>query len=221
MNVYYKTLSPGLYDIKVEPKHQDFLTKLFDIDIPRGFYTPKSLIFYIQQKLREQENSTRIGFVDTKTIGSVTNDVNQNFLQIQTNAHTYLQFDPYMQELLHLNQSFITPNSVYTMSKPFALVPDSYNIIIYCSILKETVVGGQPEKILSISPVEHNNYEYGKLIAKEFSSADYYRVNVNLLHTIEIEFCGDTGEYIPIHQGRSYVKLHFRKGRPDTAAAAD
>lgn len=138
-------------------------------------------------------------------------DAHQGFLRIETDPYIYLHFDSNAQRLFQLTQPFLTPKSTFVTSKPFELTPDSYNIIIYCDVVDETVVGGQREKILCISPLTHSHYEYGKWVGKEFSAADYYPLGVKSIQCVDIQLRGDTGDFIPISEGRSYVKLHFRK----------
>ena len=115
------------------------------------------------------------------------------------------------QDLFRLPEAFLSPNSAFTMTKPFDLQPDSFTNIIYCDIVGESVVGSQREKILCISPIRHSDYRYGQWAGKEFASADYYPLAMKTVQQIEIQLRGDTGDFIPITQGRSYMKLHFRR----------
>lgn len=204
---YTNALHLGQYDIMDELYFKDIYSPLMKIRIPRGFYTPKTLTETLQHSLTTYSNDgNRISLINQNL-----DDAHQGFLQIRTNPYTYLQFDSLSQNLFQLPRPFITPNTIFTTPKPFALTPESYNILIYCDIVDETVVGGEREKILSVSPVFHSDYQYGRWVGKEFSDADYYPVAMKQVQKIEIQFRGDTGEYVPISEGRSYVKLHFRR----------
>lgn len=206
LHVYYKHMQPGLYNIRKERDFSNIYIKQLDLKIQHGFYTPKTLVSHLQHQLKQQENNSSFTLIN-----SAMDDMNQGFMQVKTDRYSYLQFDKSSQELFGLALPFLTPDSTHVTKVPFQLIPDSYNIIIYCNIVEETLVGGNREKILSVTPITHSNYDYGRWVGKEFSDTDYYPLAVKTLHLVEIELRGDTGEFIPITQGRSYVKLHFRK----------
>lgn len=148
-------------------------------------------------------------------------DNEQGFLQIRTGDSIYLRFDPLSQELFQLKQPFLPPNSVFTSKRPFDLIPDTHTVLIYCNIAGESIVGGQREKVLSIAPITYDKYKWGKWVGHVFASTDYYPVTMKEVQVIEIQFRGDTGDFLPITQGRSYVKLHFqrRKSSPSSSSS--
>ena len=70
-------------------------------------------------------------------------------------------------------------------------------------------MGGQRERILRIIPT--TKHKLGEMVTETMTHVDYYRVYLQHIKEIEICFRGDNGEFIPIRQGRSYVKLHLRQ----------
>lgn len=204
---YTQSLDAGRYDIKKdESTFRDVYTSYNTITAPKGFYTPLSLVRYLQAECDKYQYPCRFSLVNKNG-----DDNDQGFLQIDTSKDIYLQFNSIAQDLFRLPEAFLSPNSAFTMTNPFDLQPDSFTNIIYCDIVGESVVGSQREKILCISPIRHSDYRYGQWAGKEFASADYYPLAMKTVQQIEIQLRGDTGDFIPITQGRSYMKLHFRR----------
>lgn len=204
---YTRSLDMGRYDIKKDAAtFSDAYTNYNTITAPKGFYTPLSLIRRLQTECDKYQYPCRFSLVNKNV-----DDNDQGFLRIENSNELYLQFNPIAQELFRLPEPFLSPSSSFTTDKPFDLQPDSFTNIIYCDIVGESVVGSQREKILCISPVQHSDYRYGQWAGKEFASADYYPLAMKTVQQIEIQLRGDTGDFIPITQGRSYMKLHFRR----------
>ena len=204
---YTRSLDMGRYDIKKDTTtFSDAYTSYNTITAPKGFYTPLSLIRHLQTECDKYQYPCTFSLVNKNV-----DDNDQGFLRIENSKEIYLQFNPIAQELFRLPVSFLSPSSSFTTDKPFDLQPDSFTNIIYCDIVGESVVGSQREKILCISPVQHSDYRYGQWAGKEFASADYYPLAMKTVQQIEIQLRGDTGDYIPITQGRTYMKLHFRR----------
>ena len=204
---YTRSLDVGRYDIKKDATtFRDTYTSYNTITAPKGFYTPLSLIRYLQNECDKYQYPCTFSLVNKNG-----DDNDQGFLKIENSKELYLQFNPTAQELFQLSEPFLSPNSSFITRKPFDLQPDSFTNIIYCDIVGESVVGSQREKILCISPVQHSDYRYGQWAGKEFASADYYPLAMKTVQEIEIQLRGDTGDFIPITQGRSYMKLHFRR----------
>ena len=204
---YTQSLDIGRYDIKKDATtFQDVYTKYNTITVEKGFYTPLSLIRSLQSEFDKYQYACNFSLVN-----KTGDDNGQGFLKIENNNETYLQFNPIAQELFHLPEPFLSPNSSFITTTPFDLQPSSFTNIIYCNVVGECPVGSQREKILNISPVRHSDYKYGQWVGKEFASADYYPLAMKTVQRIEIQFRGDTGDFIPISQGRSYVKLHFQR----------
>jgi len=199
---YTRSLDVGRYDIKKDATtFRDTYTSYNTITASKGFYTPLSLIRCLQNECDKYQYPCKFSLVNKNV-----DDNDQGFLKIENSKELYLQFNPIAQELFQLSEPFLSPNSSFITGKPFDLHPD-----IYCDIVGESVVGSQREKILCISPVQHADYRYGQWVGKEFASADYYPLAMKTVQQIEIQLRGDTGDFIPITQGRSYMKLHFRR----------
>ena len=208
ITIYTRQLNEGKYNIRDEEEalFQAMYAKHYNITTQPGFYTPKSFIHSLQQTFVRNNTPCSIALVNQDM-----DDNEQGFLQITTGDYMYLQFDSLSKELFQLENEFLPPNSVFISKQPFDLIPETHTVLIYCNIAGESIVGGQREKVLSIAPITYNKYQWGKWVGQVFASTDYYPVAMKSVQIIEIQFRGDTGDFIPITQGRSYVKLHFQR----------
>ena len=76
-------------------------------------------------------------------------------------------------------------------------------------MVDESRVGGGREKILRIIPFKEKKYM--DVSHYEFTHVDYIPIAINCIEDITIKLYSDYGEYLPLVDGRCYVKLHFRK----------
>lgn len=83
-----------------------------------------------------------------------------------------------------------------------------YNIFVYSSICKESLVGNDYYPLLRTVSVEG---EEGQYIHKTFETGHYVRLMSDYLHRIDIRLTNDQGEPIHFAYGKAIVKLHFRK----------
>ena len=203
LHIYSKQLRPrpqSIMNLKnvgaKKDMNQDFFNIYKSITIPKGMYTTKSFIEKLNQQIQMW-----MWEIDMKL------DSN-GFLTINVGSQAFIDLRE-IQHLFNLPMQYMGPNEVYKSLSPIQIVPDTHNIIIFSNIVGESVVGGQRERILRIFPIK--NHSIGSNINESMLSVDYYPLYYNHIKEIEIQFRGDDGEYIPIHQGRSYVKLHFRR----------
>jgi hypothetical protein len=209
ITTYAQQLEEGKYNIRDEGLlFHDMYSPHYSIDTKPGFYTPKSFIHSLEQNFVQNNSPCSIALIHQDM-----DDNEQGFLQITTGDSIYLQFDDRSKELFQLEHAFLPPNSVFTSKRPFDLIPDTHTVLIYCNLAGESIVGGQREKVLTIAPITYNKYKWGKWVGQVFASTDYYPVAMKSVQLIEIQFRGDTGDFLPITQGRCYVKLHFQQKR--------
>ncbi|MEL7308395.1 MAG: hypothetical protein AAGK05_11360, partial [Pseudomonadota bacterium] len=81
--------------------------------------------------------------------------------------------------------------------------------VVYCDIVEESVIGGQREKILRVIPFQLGKYY--DVFFKEFINIDYMNVTAVEVKNIRIRLMTDYGVKLPLVQGRTYAKLHFRR----------
>ena len=204
ITTYAQPLSEGSYNIQDET--DAMVSHYYDIKTPSGFYTPRSFVHSLQQALVNHHSTCSI-----KLVNKEMDDNRQGFLHITTDDHSYMEFDQRCTDIFQLERPFLGPNTVYTSKQPSDLTPDTHTLLIYCNLAGESIVGGGREKVLSIAPITHDKYHYGKWVTRVFASTDYYPLTMKSIQLIEIQLRGDTGNFLPISQGRSYVKLHFRR----------
>jgi len=174
----------------------DFLHTFQEVVIPRGQYTIQTLIEKVQRGIKPWLPDVAVTLNE------------QHFLTIQSGSHNFIDLREF-KHLLNLNVDYIGPDTTYISPVPVDIVPPSFNIIIYCNLVGETYVGGQRERILRIFPT--TKHKLGEMINETMTTVDYYDLYLKDIKEIEISFRGDDGEFIPISQGRSYVKLHLRR----------
>ena len=129
-------------------------------------------------------------------------------VSIITNTKTSIQFDPMLANILGL-PNLIERGQTKVATLPLQLNSFSYNIIVYCDLVDESQVGGQREKILRVIPFESGKYL--DVFRREFKHIDYLPLTTHNVCDISIRLMNDYGELLPLIDGRSYVKLHFRK----------
>lgn len=83
-----------------------------------------------------------------------------------------------------------------------------YNIFVYSSICKESLVGNDYFPLLRTINIEG---EEGQYIHKTFETPHYIRLVSDFLHRIDIRITDDQGEPVHFTYGKLIVKLHFRK----------
>lgn len=181
---------------------QDYMRTFREILIPKGQYTTRTLVSRLNIEMSSYLS-------DIKLILS-----EDGFLTIKTGPESYIDLRD-LQGVLDLPIDFLGPSSIYQSIRPVDIVPNSHNIIIYCNIVGETVVGGQRERILRIFP--NQKYQLGSMVNETMQMIDYYPLYLRHIKEIEITFRGDDGELVPLQYGRSYVKLHFRQIKDETS----
>lgn len=127
---------------------------------------------------------------------------------LQTKQHHSLIMEPLLADILGLTPN-VDKNSTQTASEPLHLKAFSYNIVVYCDIVQESVIGGQREKILRVIPFQAGKYY--DVFHTEFHNVDYMNVKAVEVRYIRIRLMTDYGEKLPLRLGRTYAKVHFRR----------
>ena len=83
-----------------------------------------------------------------------------------------------------------------------------YNIFIYSSICKDSLVGNDYYPLLRTTNVEG---EEGQYIHKIFERGHYISLSSDFIERIDIKITDDQGELLRFTYGKVIVKLHFRK----------
>ena len=196
LHLYSNSLYPregALIDIL---KEKEFLQPFHKIVIPQGQYTIASLINFINR-----EAQTWLPGIEMRL------DEN-NDLHIKTGSYHYIDLRGF-NYLINIDLEYLPPDTQWSSQYPVDLIPPSYNLIIYCNLVRESIVGGQREQVLRIFPTRKR--KLGEMISETMTSVDYYSLYQYKIRDVEIKFYGDDGELVPMTQGRSYVKLHLRR----------
>lgn len=162
-------------------KNKNFLHPFQTINIPQGKYTVESLVEYV---------NTRIHYWIPDI--NITVDANK-YLHITTGQSHYIMLDTF-KHLLGIDMEFVGPDTTWVSPTPVNIVPNSYNLIIYCNLVCESFVGGQREQILRIFPTRGNNL--GEMISETMPNIDYYDLYQYKIKDNEIKFYGDDGTFM-------------------------
>ena len=85
--------------------------------------------------------------------------------------------------------------------------PSMHVIYIYCSVIKENLVGAQYSPLLRVVPT---NGRHGRIIHVSFDNPQYIEVTYDRISSIKLTLCNDQGEPIKFTAGKTICRLHFR-----------
>ena len=171
--------------------------KLHAYELAKGTYDADNLIQALNKSHTEFEFSKT-------TIENKKSIIKISITFKQTDLHVYLP--PLLADILGLPT---TIEKTMTARIPLNLKAFTYNIIVYCDFVEETIVGGQRERVLRIIPFNTDNYL--EVFHYEPKQLDYRNVTSDIIDKIHIELRTDFGTLIPMEDGRTYIKLHFRR----------
>ena len=164
--------------------------------ISKGLYNETTLLTHLNRK--ETEFHFSLQKVAKKSA----------IIQVQTKNGYSLQLDPLLADILGVPPT-IPKDCLTKANTPLNLKAFTYNIVVYCDLVQESMVGGQREKILRVIPFTSS--QYMDVFHVEFMNIDFVDVTRDTVQDIHIRLMTDYGEPMPLVDGRSYVKLHFRR----------
>ena len=80
-------------------------------------------------------------------------------------------------------------------------------VYVYCSVIKESLVGTQFMPLLRVVPMVGS---HGRMIHVSFDNPQYIEVAFDRISSIKLTLCNDQGEPIKFTAGRTVCRLHFR-----------
>ena len=107
----------------------------------------------------------------------------------------------------------LTSNPKY----PFDEVPNLEHsippwLILYCDVVKPTIVGHSYVPILKILPIEHKSGQNFSGIFYEFDSLEYFEIGINSFQTITFQLRMHDGNFVEFEGGGSVqLTLAFKK----------
>ena len=84
-------------------------------------------------------------------------------------------------------------------------------ILVYTDIVKDSVVGTTEAPLLRTVPASRR---WDEQVSHIFDSPHYVPVALSRIPRIEIKIASETGNLVPFEQGKTLIKLHFRKKSP-------
>ena len=109
------------------------------------------------------------------------------------------EFDAFDKSTTFTSRSPVTPTSGFDY------------ILVYTNIVKDSVVGSGEAPLLRTVPASRN---WGHQQSHIFDNPHYVPVALSQIPRIEIKIASETGNLIPFEEGKTLVKLHFRKKSP-------
>lgn len=165
--------------------------------LTKGVYNETSLV----KGLNQAKDQFLFSF------SKVSKDVTQ--ITVLTKPNYSLTMEPLLADILGFKTAMVNKDSTMNASEPLNLKAFSYNIVVYCDIVEESIIGGQREKVLRVIPFQLGKYY--DVFCTEFIHVDYMKVTAIEVKNIRIRLMTDYGEKLPLVHGRTYVKLHFRR----------
>ena len=84
--------------------------------------------------------------------------------------------------------------------------PTMHALYLYCSVIKESLVGTQFMPLLCIVPTVGS---HGRMIHMSFDNPQYIKVAFDRISSIKVMLGNDQGEPIKFTAGKTICRLHF------------
>jgi hypothetical protein len=96
----------------------------------------------------------------------------------------------------------------YEADYPADLLKGTYHMYVYTDMTELSIVGHQRAALLRAVPLQ--DVGYGVVKSFSFTNPIYERVSKSEMETVEVMLCDDTGELLPLGEGKTFMVLHFR-----------
>ena len=179
--------------------HEDIKWKC-DIELPTKYYKNE------QQLLAVLNDHSKVKDMKLDYLFSFNMETDRFHLDVKNGF--ILKISKKLQSILGFNQNKFEEGS-YTAIHSAQINQSIYHFYLYSNIIAPIHVGGTRVQLLCYVPFP--NVDYGDVVYKEFLTPIYVPVCVNQLQQVDIAVFDDAGERINFEQGRTVVKLHFRK----------
>ena len=101
-------------------------------------------------------------------------------------------------------------------SRPMDRFRGIHNIYLYMDIVKYQIVGDASTPLLRVLPMKTHVKENQEQVSSYiFPDPHYIPVSRDYIESITMHLMTDTGEFIPFLLGKTIVKVHFRRRRPN------
>ena len=179
--------------------------------VPRGNYSMDSFISFLKRLWSKQKLFTfRIEAKDASK-PSKSNETQDFYFSIKPNEEGYrFTFDSRLQSILGLKNAIISGKEEVQADRPILLSSFAYNILLYCKFIKPSIQGGQFERVLRTIPFPLKQASVENYMT-EFRNIEFHDIATSTLEDLSIELRDDSGEVLPLNEGRTMVKLVFIK----------
>lgn len=123
-----------------------------------------------------------------------------------TNYFKLVQLDPFLADILGIH-AHLDANVIGKL--PVHLNAFAYNIIVTCPLVEESSIGGSKDHILRVIPFRGT--EYLDVFEYEPRHIDFLKLVSNVVDKIHIQLRTDHGDLVPLRDGRTMVKLVFKR----------
>ena len=95
-------------------------------------------------------------------------------------------------------------------NRPWDLTRGIYHAYVYVDIINPVRVGTQLSQVIKIIPLERS-VRHGDMVIKTYESPVMIKVIKNQIQKINVELRTDSGELLPLNEGKTVVVLKFKK----------
>lgn len=191
---------------EIEAKEVHIVHTEVAVTIPKGKYTAKALSDLMQAKVPQFKSKNILKFEAVRE-GDTGDIYRINLVVLNTDFFHTLTMDPFLADILGFKQHVFTATTQGAL--PIHVDSFAYNIVVICDLIEESIIGGSKDRILRVIPFRGTKYL--KVFEYEPTQLDYQRITSNTVDKIHIELRTDTGELIPLEDGRTMVKLRLKR----------
>lgn len=179
------------------------ITTQTQINVPKGKYNITSLI----QAVNRGQSFKGTKVYEFSSIATADPKVFHIKFEITSAKYFKLvQLDPFLADILGIHANL---NGNVTGKLPVQLNAFAYNIIVTCPLVEESSIGGSKDHILRVIPFRGT--EYLDVFEYEPRHIDFLKVVSNVVDKIHIQLRADHGDLVPLLDGRTMVKLIFKR----------
>lgn len=197
----------------VDGRYSEDLRYPFEVVLSRGYYKDiQALLNFMCREITRVITSTSWISITGKVSASYDSNYDRVEFSYEGNCQAIwlgLSEVPVLTRILGISSN----RAFRTILIPFSSDGPSINdtissIFIYSDIVKHQLVGDSSAQLIGICPIKGHHNE---LIYWAFNPILYRPVCKGYIKDIEMQLCSSDGNLIPIIQGNTIVRLHFRK----------
>jgi len=167
------------------------------------YHNAESLLKEMKSVIGGSERHIKWSYFESNNRFSVTVDREYNF-RIHPRLASVLGFKT-KDENTYLE---LNAGGTYEAERTPDLLGGAYHMYVYTDMTELAIVGHQHAALLRAVPLQ--DVAYGTVKSFSFNNPIYSIVSKSEMETVEIMLCDDSGELLPLDEGKTFMVLHFR-----------